>query len=539
MTFWPLIALPIFVIIVTFFIGQAIVVIFKEPNYLVPGVVFNNVTAMPLLLLQAISYSGVLVPLLHADETVGDIVIRAKAYILLIGISHNIIRFAAGPIMLKGPIVSKQLSPAQISDENKLDDDNTPNQNKHVQFFNQEIDSSTATSSNTILDNNSHNNYPTVQTPASLFKSSFAESENPKKNNENANQNEPLLKSSVVGADYGGTSTDNTNVGTSTDLSSASINEDGTRSSSHTNKTSTKTINENEYLLNRARQLSRASIDFDETRALLSGYFSQLENENERFQNEENVTSGPSNNHHNHRRHSGNSNALFEDDYEDDNIIDGNNDDDGDGDKPPTGLAAILPSWVFKAIPKPPRNSLLSRAWRFIHQFLNPAVVAAVIAVIIGVIPSTHWFFFKYSVMATSFTPSISSLGELYPALQLFALGSKLTATPEIPTRKTTIFLITFVRFLIAPIISIGTVWLMITFAPKNIWPQDRLLNFVLMIVPVGPPAITLAAVAEIAGVTPSELTSISRMLLYMYSMAPLVAPTVAVALSIAYQIGN
>lgn len=547
--YWPLVALPVVILSITFLIGQFITVYLGEPAYIIPGMVFNNVTSLPLLLLAAIAQSDVLIPLANPGETVNQAVVRARAYILLHGIVHNIGRFAFGPVMLRSSTSSATAQ--KVSSDAVV----TPKKQKSISFVEntssqqQQQETTAATSTNV---------------------------------NQDQDGEAPTEHTSLFRGQYAGAGSENSYGGTSNTSGDNTLSEDAKKL----------------YFYKRARQLSRKSIDFDETRALLRGYFVEESNEGGNQEGEEPQHHRHYSHHNRHQRDDledspavgGVANGTpispliggqgseetsnttkkdtKKDDEEDpgyrsnnnntntggiigngDNVIEGENEDAIAGyssseesstlEQKEKSFYSVLPQSVVDVIEslKPAKGSRTQRVWKFVSQFLNPAVIAALVAVVIGVIPSLHWFFFDYSVIATSFTPSVTNIGELYPALQLFALGSKLTSSPEIPTRKTTIFWISSVRFLIAPIISITTVWLMIQYAPPNIWPHDRMLNFILMITPVGPPAITLAAVAEIAGVPKKEVSAISRMLLYMYAIAPLVAPTVAVALSIAYKI--
>lgn len=481
--YWPLVALPILVMITTYFLGVVITRFLNQPAYIIPGIVFNNVTSLPLLLLGAISQSSILVPLLNDHETLSQALVRAKAYVLLHGIVHNLGRFAFGPVMLKSTTTQTIIRKASlIGDESGAG---------------KSLDERTA-----------------------LFSPKYAD----------------------------------TNYGASADGS-------GAASTPVLSPNSTAiAAAEEEFFYKRARQLSRKSIDFDETRALLHRYLPENQEDGSAAadlrpsrRSAANVAAlGAITESHDHAEASASAAAPAP------NPVPR-----GDGgvapdeappfagsdassttassslDEEPRNFYSILPQPAIDLLEslKPARGSRTHRVWKFVSQFLNPAVVAAIAAIIIGITDSLHWFFFQNTVVATSFTPSITNIGELYPALQLFALGSKLTMTPEIPPRKSTIFWISLLRFIVAPALSIATVLLMINFAPAEFWPRDRMLNFILMIVSVGPPAVTLAAVAEIAGVPRKEVSAISRMLLYMYLVTPLVAPTVAIALSIAYTI--
>ena len=403
--FWPLVALPIIVLFITYILGRLSVRFLNQPNYVVPGMVFNNVVAMPLLLMEAISNSDVLLPLLRENESIEQALVRARAYVLLHGIVHNLARFALGPLMLKGGTPSSKA----------------------------DVESTAATQ-------------PILH-------------------------NEQTEHSRLLGSNGSG----------SMDYDTVA------------------------NFRKRARLLSTGSIDADEAEAILGGLRIETDSTGHSKLKRRNTFSGFFN------RHSSESAEPL---------------------LSPDDPLAIPPEPTITR-----SNSLFFRILETVEQFLNPAVIAALLAIVIGVIPFLHYFFYNNVAIESSFTQSIRSIGGLYPALQLFALGSKLTAPLRQPVRKSTIILIAIVRFAISGIISVSIVAFMSSHASPSVWPMDPMLNFVLMITPVGPPAITLAAVAEIAGVSPEEVTAVSRMLLYTYTIAPLVAPTVAVALSIAYQI--
>lgn len=414
--FWPLVALPLFMLSITYVFGRLSVRFLNQPLYIVPGMVFNNVVAMPLLLMEAISHSDVLIPLLRKNESIEQALVRAKAYVLLHGIVHNIARFALGPLML---------------------------QDSHKRAKNLDIEGSTPSEV-----------VPTERTAL------LAQSEEP--------------------------------------------------------------VDNETFLRKRARLLSTSSIDADETAALLRAH---VDYEVEEVWDDGSTAVV--------RLRRGTLSALFggPETKSKTNSLAGVDLDNED----PLNSGAPTSSAI-----SPPTSAAPPSRWHkmldWIDSFFNPAVSAALLAVIIGITPPLHYLFYDNVAIASSFTQSIKSLGGLYPALQLFALGSKLTAPLKQPVRKSTIILISIIRFVLAGAISISLVYYMSTYC-SSFWPMDPMLNFVLMITPVGPPAITLAAVAEIAGLSPAEVTAVSRTLLYSYIIAPLVAPSVAVALSIAYQI--
>ncbi|KAG5363216.1 hypothetical protein CJU89_2380 [Yarrowia sp. B02] len=169
---------------------------------------------------------------------------------------------------------------------------------------------------------------------------------------------------------------------------------------------------------------------------------------------------------------------------------------------------------------------------KHIAKYINAAVVGGLIAIFIGIIPPLKWFIFDFTPMKASLTQAVTDLGELYPALQLFVLGAKLTAKPTEPVKPSYMAFIFCTRFVLVPIIAISSVFYLRQ-ADENVWTRDPILDFILMMTPAGPPAITLAAVAELGGVGEDELASIAQMLLWSYAITPFIAPTVAVAIQV------
>lgn len=581
--YWPLIALPAFLLSITFFLGELIVSIFDEPAYVIPGMVFNNVIAMPLLLTQAISNSNVLEPLLLPGESIDQAVTRAKAYILLHGIVHNISRFAFGPIMLKKstkPDVVRRMTitiankihhviPSKNIDQEEQETERVLPSNENSSLFDPNYSLSSIQYGSTAQPDSDANDPGSslmirAKSSPNMVNSYQVAEDNPKAAGQNSFSSP---SSSLAQARH-----PHSQSFTAFDRPHFGSSQNPELQARH------------QYYYQRARQLSRKSVDFDETRALLPYYFDKAASADAAHQDKlRHLRKSKKHHHHHSAKHDIHTHppsiivtdgheiqpsisSIAEDQnvtpltFNDSQLLQTTNLQDspgyissGDSSLDPTVEEAyaerdaeahksaydILPQWLTTFIKShtPAPDSRIYKTYQHVSQYLNPAVVSGIVATIIGITPCLHWFFFQFSVIKTSFTPSINSIGELYPALQLFALGSKLTKPPETPPRKSTIFWISISRYLVIPSLGLAVVWCMINYAPKSVWPQNKMLNFILMIVPAGPPAITLAAVAEIAGVADREISAISRMLVYLYAMAPLVAPTVAIALSIAYTI--
>ncbi|CAE6535843.1 unnamed protein product [Rhizoctonia solani] len=160
----------------------------------------------------------------------------------------------------------------------------------------------------------------------------------------------------------------------------------------------------------------------------------------------------------------------------------------------------------------PTIKDIAKRTWIWIRGALNPPLIAAIVAVTFGLIsPLHHAFFNKGQPLGATVTQSIDYLGKLYTALQMFVLGSKLRSKPgnKLPILSTTILFIH--RFIVMPAIMISVMYLL-----RSTWPsyveQDPMLDFVLSIVGIGPPAITLSAISEMAKLDVREDGQVSRM---------------------------
>ncbi|ODV91636.1 hypothetical protein CANCADRAFT_42273 [Tortispora caseinolytica NRRL Y-17796] len=161
---------------------------------------------------------------------------------------------------------------------------------------------------------------------------------------------------------------------------------------------------------------------------------------------------------------------------------------------------------------------------------LNPAVIASLVALLVGITPPLHYLIFDFGPVARSVTAAVSDMGDLYAALQLFALGSQLVAPPERHVSKISLLVLCTIRYCAIPVISMSAVYFLRSNYP-DLWHRDPLLDFMLMILPVGPSAVSLAAVAELAGATSHEISVIARVLLVIYIFTPAIAPSVVFAL--------
>ncbi|KAJ7645428.1 membrane transport protein-domain-containing protein [Mycena polygramma] len=99
-SYWPIIPLSLF------FQSVALAVALLSswagmPQHYVPMFVFNNVTSLPLLLINALAATGGLDQLITGDRTLESVLKLGRVYILINALVGNLARFALGPYLMK------------------------------------------------------------------------------------------------------------------------------------------------------------------------------------------------------------------------------------------------------------------------------------------------------------------------------------------------------------------------------------------------------------------------------------------------------
>lgn len=95
---------------------------FKLPSWVTPAISFNNTTALPLLLIESLSSTGILDDLLASDaDTTAAALMRAKSYFLVNAIIGDSLTFAMGPKLLDG-----EEAPEKENAEQRKPDDDDP-----------------------------------------------------------------------------------------------------------------------------------------------------------------------------------------------------------------------------------------------------------------------------------------------------------------------------------------------------------------------------------------------------------------------------
>jgi len=177
-------------------------------------------------------------------------------------------------------------------------------------------------------------------------------------------------------------------------------------------------------------------------------------------------------------------------------------------------------------------SSWVGSVWSKVSGFLNPPMIGGLLAIAVGIIPSSRAAFFSEGALLSPFTQSVANLGDLYTVLQMFVLGAHLQSkSGPRPQTLPLLFLFSF-RFAVMPLLSIGTVY-GVRKAFRNVVLQDPALDFTMAIAPVGPPALTLAALVEMSDTDAATDTAIAQTIVISYIVTPLISLSVTAAVSV------
>ncbi|KAH7054671.1 membrane transporter [Macrophomina phaseolina] len=181
---------------------------------------------------------------------------------------------------------------------------------------------------------------------------------------------------------------------------------------------------------------------------------------------------------------------------------------------------------------------------QFAYQFANAPVIGALLGCLIGLTPALHRVFFASPDDGGYFkawlTSSLKNIGDLFAALQVIVVGVKLCASmrkQKAGEQSGTVpwfpfAVITLVRFVLWPLISIPLVWALAT--KTQVLDKDPILWFAMMLMPAGPPALKLTALADVNGSDEEEKMSIAKFLTLSYVISPLICFSVVGSLKAA-----
>ncbi|KAJ7780572.1 hypothetical protein DFH07DRAFT_1022329 [Mycena maculata] len=167
---------------------------------------------------------------------------------------------------------------------------------------------------------------------------------------------------------------------------------------------------------------------------------------------------------------------------------------------------------------------------------INPPLMGGILAILFGIIPFFHTELFGSGILSP-ISDSINNVGKLFSALQMLVLGAHLYSKKGSETRPFLLIWLFTYRFVIAPAISISVVYGIRTTWP-NFLDNDPMLDFVIAMSNVGPPALTLAAVATMADLSDEIEGEVSRILTWAYGVTPLISFPLAITIWMVRQTG-
>lgn len=171
----------------------------------------------------------------------------------------------------------------------------------------------------------------------------------------------------------------------------------------------------------------------------------------------------------------------------------------------------------------------------------NPPIIGASLGALIGLVPPLHRLFFATQQEGGYFnawlTSALSNVGELFVALQVVVIGVKLSVavlkfkhgerSGRVPWSAFS--LIIAMRFVIWPAISIFTIYGLAKYT--GVLSEDKILWFAMMLMPCGPSALNLTALADVGGSGEEEKLGIAKVLTAEYVVSPLICLAVVAAL--------
>lgn len=203
-------------------------------------------------------------------------------------------------------------------------------------------------------------------------------------------------------------------------------------------------------------------------------------------------------------------------------------------------LTSLLPHRVRKAQGRAHRQVFFigRRHWErmspraqegliLLFDFLTAPLLGAVLGAIIGLTPPLHRAFFNDSndggFLNAWLTSSLRKIGELFVTLQVVVVGVSLSSSlrkmkrgedkglPLLPAA-----FVMVLRLIVWPLVSIAVIWLLAT--KTNTLQEDPILWFSMMLMPTGPTAMKLIAMAEVSGAVEDDKMVISKVLTVSYS---------------------
>lgn len=177
-----------------------------------------------------------------------------------------------------------------------------------------------------------------------------------------------------------------------------------------------------------------------------------------------------------------------------------------------------------------------------LYSFVNPPLIGAVIGCIIGLVPALHRAFFADStdggIFTAWLTSSLKNTGELFVSLQVIVVGVKLSSSLRKLKRGdanggrtpwSAALFVFAIRYIFWGLVSIPIIYAI----AKNtkLLDADGILWFSMMLMPLGPPAMSLIPMADVSGKDERIKMAVAKLLTGMYAASPVLAFMVVGAL--------
>ncbi|RII23416.1 hypothetical protein CUC08_Gglean012238 [Alternaria sp. MG1] len=174
-------------------------------------------------------------------------------------------------------------------------------------------------------------------------------------------------------------------------------------------------------------------------------------------------------------------------------------------------------------------------------QFANAPLLGAIVGAVIGLTPALHRLFFSPSneggYLNAWLTTAIKNIGELFATTQIIVVGVKLSKSMLFmkrgedsgEVRKGSLAIVTLIRFIIWPLISIPLIW--VVASKTKLLDADPMLWFSMMLMPTGPPAMILVALTDVTGAAESMKMTVAKFLTISYAITPMICFAVVGAL--------
>jgi auxin efflux carrier family protein len=191
---------------------------------------------------------------------------------------------------------------------------------------------------------------------------------------------------------------------------------------------------------------------------------------------------------------------------------------------------------------------------------LNAPLIGALVGTVIGLTPPLHRAFFNEpdqgGIFKAWLTASVKNIGELFAALQLVVVGAKLSGSllkmkkgeASGQVKVIPMLSIFFIRFIMWPMLvhlsvilnwsregssiiafmlifqnSISITVIYFLASKTNLLDEDPILWFVMMLIPTGPSATKLTALADVSGAEEDEKMSIAKFITISYAVSPVI----------------